>query len=163
MRDRRTRLLAGLLGPAVVAAALVLAACGALSSSATKPSGASPSPAVSASWTGPPISAADAKAVRQRAMAYWAAFNAYKPEKVIAFLDESYKAVEAEVVRTDVGRIKTFHVQLGVSEKTAPVLIGRDRAEIYLDMKTPTGTRTVLMQFVRRGDRWMVTFSEEVN
>ena len=60
------------------------------------------------------------------------------------------------------GRIKTFGVTLGMSEKTAPVLIGPDQAEMYLNMKEPVGTRTIWMKFSRRGDGWTITYSEEV-
>ena len=43
-----------------------------------------------------------------------------------------------------------------------PALIGPDRAEIYLNMKVPVGTRTIWMKFARHGDAWTITYSEEV-
>jgi hypothetical protein len=167
MQKRASVLLCAAAGAAGL---LALAACGSsassgaatsaasASSSSTSTVAASPSP----SWTGAPITAAEAAAVRDRALGYWAAYNAYDPNKVISYLAGSIKAAKAEVVRSEVGRIKTFGVQLGVSQKTPPELTGADQAQMYLKMKTPTGMRTVLMKFEKQGGLWMVTYSEEV-
>jgi hypothetical protein len=147
----------------LLAGSLWLASCAATDSSSSGQSGAgAASPAPSASWTGPPLSAADARAVRGRAFAYWDAYNDYDPETAISYLDEGYRPAQAPVVRDDVGRIKTFGVKLGMTEKTAPVAIGSGQAEMYLSMKTPTGVRTILMRFVKRADVWAITFVEEV-
>jgi len=150
-----------LLAIALLATAALAASCGGTSSSA----GQATSPATPAS-TSPasttPLGAEDAQAVRDLALAYWAAYNAYDPEKAISYLDESYRPAQEKIVRDDIGRIKTFGVKLGVSEKSAPVLIGPEQAEMYLNMKTPTGTRTLWMKFARRGDAWTITYVEEV-
>jgi hypothetical protein len=140
-----------------------LAGCGSGSSSSGSPAGtpaASASP--SAAYSGAPISEAEAQAVRDRALGYWAAYNAYDADKAIAYLADTIKSAKAEVIRSEVGRIKTFGVQLGVSQKTPPELIGQDEAQMYLKMKTPTGMRTVLMKFAKQGGVWMVTYSEEI-
>lgn len=149
---------------ALVCCLPALIACGSSSSSGAASSGAaSSSPASpSPSWTGAPISDADAQMVRDRALGYWAAYNAYDADKAISFLADSVKPAKAEAIRSEVGRIKTFNVQLGVSEKTPPELIGADQAQMYLKMKTPTGMRTVLMKFGKQGGLWMVTYSEEI-
>jgi hypothetical protein len=145
---------------ALAACLPAFAACGSgASSGAAATAPVSPSP----SWTGPPISEPDAQAVRDRALGYWAAYNAYDVDKAVSYLADSVKPAKADVIRSEVGRIKTFNVQLGVSEKTPPELIGTDQAQMYLKMKTPTGMRTVLMKFSRNGELWMVTYSEEVN
>ena len=145
----------------LLASAALAASCGGTSSSdqqaSSLPTSASPS---AASTT--PLAAEDAQAVRDLAVAYWAAYNDYDPEKAISYLDEGYRPSQEKVIRDEIGRIKTFGVQLGVSEKSAPVLIGPDEAEMYLDMKTPTGTRTLWMKFERRGDAWTITYVEEV-
>lgn len=153
-----TTRVSGVLAVAVLVACLpALTACGTTSTTSGQPS-ISPS----ASYDGPPISQAQARAVRDRALAYWAAYNDYDAARAITFLARDYRPAKAEVVRSEVGRIKTFGVQLGVSQKSPPELIGDGRAEIYLNMKTPTGMRTVLMKFTDQGGVWMITYSEEV-
>jgi hypothetical protein len=161
MECRRVPLQRTLVAIALLAAAALLASCGGTSSSAEQ---ATPpaTPASTTSGSAPPISAEDAKAVRDLAFGFWDAYNAYDPERAISYLDESYRPAKEKVVRNEIGRIKTFGVQLGMSEKTAPVLTAPDQAEMYLSMKTPTGTRTLWMKFARRGDAWAITYSEEV-
>lgn len=112
--------------------------------------------------TGDPLSAADAEAVREAAAAYWEAYNAYEADRAVSYLDESYRAEKEILVRDEIGRIKMFGVKLGVSEQSPPTLTGPDEAEMYLDMKEPTGMRTILMRFARHGDTWSITYSEEV-
>ena len=150
-----------LLAIALLATAALAASCGGTSSS-DQQSSSSPTPASSSAGSTTPLAAEDAQAVRDLALAYWAAYNAYDPEKAISYLDESYRPAQEKIVRDDIGRIKTFGVKLGVSEKSAPVLIGPDQTEMYLNMKTPTGTRTLWMKFARRGDAWTITYVEEV-
>jgi len=145
-----------LLAPTLLVAIALIAACGGSDSS----SGQSATPSTPASTT--PMSAADEQAARELALQYWAAYNAYDPERAISYLDESYRPSQEETVRHDIGRIKTFGVQLGVSQKSAPVFTGTDQAEMYLNMKTPTGTRTILMRFAHHGSGWTITFVEEV-
>ena len=74
--------------------------------------------------------AADATAVRDVALGYWAAYNAYDLEKTLSYLDEGYRASQEKTIRNEIGQIKNFGVKLGVSEKSAPVLTapgpGRD-------------------------------------
>jgi hypothetical protein len=146
-----------LIAIALLATAALVASCGGTSSS-----GEPATPGSSASAITTPISTEDAAAVRALAVDYWAAYNAYDPEKVIAYLDESVGPAKEKSIRSEIGQIKTFGVQLGVSEKSAPVLIAPGQAEMYLSMKTPTGTRTVLMKAKRSGDHWAVTYMEEV-
>lgn len=145
----------------VVALAALTAACGSEGGAgpAATPSSAAPSP----SWSGPALSADEARAVRDQALAYWAAYNAYDADGAIAFLAPEYRSAKAEVIRDEVGRIKTFGVQLGVKPKSPPEAIGAGAAQLYLSMKTPTGMRTVLMKFADRDGVWLVTYSEEVD
>ena len=146
---------------ALLAAALLVASCGGTSPPAEQ-TVAPATPAATTAGSATPISAEDAQAVSDLAFRFWAAYNAYDPEKAISYLDEGYRPAKEKVVRDEIGRIKTFGVQLGMSEKTAPVLTAPGAAEMYLNMKTPTGTRTVGMKFARRGDAWAITYSEEV-
>jgi hypothetical protein len=145
-----------------VAASLVAAACGALTKSAGESVAASPTPAVSPPWSGRPMSAAEQEAVRRVLTVYWAAYNDYDAERAIACLDESYRPAKEPVIRGEIRRLRTFSVTLGVREKSPPILIGPDEAEVFLSMSTPTGPRTVQMRFVRRDDTWAISYSEEV-
>jgi hypothetical protein len=145
----------------VLLAAALVASCGGPGSSGERAATSAPA-ASSTSGSAALISARDSLAVRDLVRAYWAAYNAYDPEKAISYLDEGYRPSKEKAVRDEIGRLKTFHVQLGVSEKSAPVLIGPGLAEMYLGMKTPIGTRTVWMKAVRRGSMWAITYAEEV-
>ena len=161
MGRRRLPLQRTLVAIALLAAAALVASCGGTSSSGEQAT-STPTPVSGASASTMPISAADATAVRALAADYWAAYNAYDPEKAISYLDESVGPAKEESIRDEIGRIKTFGVQLGVSEKSAPVLTAPGQVEMYLSMKTPTGTRTVFMKVAQRGDHWAVTYMEEV-
>ena len=161
MECRRVLLLRTLVAIALLATAALVASCGGTSSSGEQTT-STPTPVSSASASTTPISAEDAKAVRALAVDYWAAYNAYDADKEVSYLDESIGAAKEKSVRDEVGRIKTFGVQLGVSEKSAPVLTAPGQAEMYLNVKEPTGTRTVLMKVARRGDAWAITYVEEV-
>ena len=110
---------------------------------------------------GAAISAEDAQAIRDLAFKFWAAYNAYDPDTAVSYLDESYRTAKEQTIRDEIGRIKSFGVQLGMSEKTAPTLTGTDQAEMSLNMKEPIGTRTILMKFAKQGDAWIITYSEE--
>jgi len=158
MGGSRVHLRTTLVAIVLVTVAALVASCGGTSSS-----GGQATPASTTSGSATPMSAADAQAVRDLTIAYWSAYNAYDSEKTLSYLDEAYRASQEKTIRDEIGQIKTFGVKLGVSEKSPPVLTGTDAAEMYVTMKEPTGTRTLLMKFARRGDVWVITFAEEVN
>jgi hypothetical protein len=139
--------------------AALVAACGGTTSSEQTTPPATPASGASAST---PISAADATAVRDVVLAYWAAYNAYDAEKTLSYLEEGYRSSEGEAIRGEIGQIKTFGVKLGVSEKSAPVLTASDQAQMDLTLKEPTGTRTILMKLTRNGDVWVISDVSEV-
>ncbi len=161
MGRRRVPLKTILVVIVLVAAAALLASCGGTSSSGGQAT-SSAAPSSSASANATPISATDAQAVRDLATAYWAAYNAYDAEKTLSYLDTAYRPSQDKIIRSEIGQLKTFGVKLGVSEKSAPVLTAPGQAEMYLTMKTPTGTRTMLMKFAGSGDAWTITYAEEV-
>jgi hypothetical protein len=109
------------------------------------------------------ISQQEAQTLRDLALAYWAAFNAYDAQGALAYLEPTYRAERTKVVKSDIGRIKLFGVKLGMSEKTPPVLVGPGQAQMYMSLKEPTGTRTILMKFAQPGGgTWLITYAEEV-
>ncbi len=93
---------------------------------------------------------------------YWGAFNDYDPDSALSMLEESYRALEDELIRSDIGRMKLFRVQLDVSEETPPTLNADGDYETYLSLKTPIDSRTVLMVFRRIDGQWQIVFSDEL-
>ena len=101
--------------------------------------------------------------LRQLAFDYWAAFNDYDDDIVVAYLEDGYRQEREEQIRTDIGRIKFFRVTLGVEEQSPPAMIDPDLWEMYIKMKEPTGTRTIRMEFQLVGGTWKISYSEEVD
>ena len=158
---RRVPLKTALVVIVLVVAAVLVVSCGGTSSSAEQTT-APATPVSSASANTTPISAADATAVRDVVLGYWAAYNAYDAEKTLSYLDEAYRSSEEKSIRGEISQIKTFGVKLGVSEKSAPVLTAPGQAEMQLTMKEPTGTRTMLMKLTQNGSVWVITDVSEV-
>jgi hypothetical protein len=100
--------------------------------------------------------------LRKLAFAYWEAFNAYDVERVLSYLETAYRAEREAQIRTDIGRIKTFGVKLGMSEATPPQTLGDGQWEMYLNMKEPLGTRRIRMAFRQVDGAWKLTYSQEV-
>ncbi len=148
--------------PATTATTATPSTTTAAETTSTPPTTAPASPGSTAPSAAGAISDADAQAVRELVTAYWEAYNAYDADRAVSYLDESYRPAKEELVRQEIGRIKAFSVTLGISEKTPPVLNGPDEAEIHLNMKEPIGTREIAMKFIRHGDAWTITYSEEV-
>ncbi len=123
---------------------------------------ATATPAPTPTTTPIPISDVDAQALRDLTFSYWEAFNAYDADRTLSYLDVDYRLERESQVREDIGRIRTFRVKLGVTEKTPPVMTGPDKAEMYLEMKEPIGTRTIRMAFLRTDGVWSITYAQEV-
>ena len=110
----------------------------------------------------PTSDAALADTFRQMTFDYWEAFNAYDADRVLEFLEEGYGREREEKIRGDIGRLKLFSVQLGVTEESPPSIVDEDEWEMYLTMKEPLGTRRIRMAFREVDGEWKITFSEEV-
>ena len=110
----------------------------------------------------PTSDAAQADTFRQMTFDYWEAFNAYDADRVLEFLEEGYGREREEKIRGDIGRLKLFSVQLGVTEESPPSIVDEDEWEMYLTMKEPLGTRRIRMAFREVDGEWKITFSEEV-
>ena len=122
------------------------------------PSPGTNSPSVTTSSQGDDWSAE----LQDLAFAYWDAFNAYHPDRVLSYLEESYGMARAETIRSEIDRLSTFGVKLGVQGETAPVMLSDETAEMYLDLKNPLGVRRIRMAFERIDGEWAITFAEEV-
>ena len=110
----------------------------------------------------PEAEAGEAETFRRMTFEYWEAFNAYDADRVLEFLEEAYGQEREEKIRSDIGRLKLFSVQLGVTEESPPSMVDEDEWEMYLTMKEPLGTRRIRMAFRQVDGEWKVVFSEEV-
>jgi len=99
--------------------------------------------------------------LRDLAFAYWEAFNAYDIAQVLSYLETDYVLEREETIRDDIDRLSTFGVKLGISELSPPVMLGSDRAEMYLEMSEPLGKRRIRMGFVLLEGDWIIDFAEE--
>jgi hypothetical protein len=99
--------------------------------------------------------------LRDLAFAYWEAFNAYDTEQVLAYLETDYRLEREGAVRDDIGRLSTFGVKLGISELSPPVMLGTERAEMYIEMSEPLGKRRIRMGFLLAEGDWVIDFAEE--
>ena len=104
----------------------------------------------------------DVTAIRRIVREYWAALNDYDVDRALPMLEPSYRAQEAEPIRKDIGRMKTFRVKLRVSEESPPTLNQNGDYETYLRLKTPIDTRKSKMVFSLIDGQWQIIFSGEV-
>lgn len=93
---------------------------------------------------------------------YWDAFNYQDADAVLAFLEDSYRAVRESEIRREVGLLRQFGVTLGVEEQVPPHKLGEGEAEMFLLMTEPLGVRVVRMAFVDTGNGWRITDAEEL-
>ncbi len=100
--------------------------------------------------------------VRNTAFAYWDAWNSYDADKVLAFLEPSYRGVEEERIRRDIGRTQSFNAKLRLTEESPPVRLESAHWEIFLTMRTPIDMRRIRMTFLVGEDRYWITFSGQV-
>ena len=100
--------------------------------------------------------------IRQIVEAYWVALNEYNVDHAISMLEPAYRALEEDLIRADIGRMKLFRVKLEVLEETPPTLTADGDYETYLSVKTPIDTRRVLMVFRQIEGRWWIIYSDEV-
>ncbi len=107
------------------------------------------------------IPAEEIAAIRELAATYWQIFNDYNADGALSMLEESYRSLEDELIRRDIGRMKLFRVKLEVTEETTPTLNENGDYETYLSLKTPIDSRTVLMVFRHIDGQWWIVFSDE--
>ena len=101
--------------------------------------------------------------VRTLALAYWEAFNAYDADLVLSYLEDSYRALRDEAVRTEIRSISAFGIQLRVQEEGPPRLLDDGTAETFIELSEPLGTRRIRMAFAQSDGDWKIIFAEEVD
>ena len=130
--------------------------------------GAAAEPAVAAPTAEPAPTAASGgdpetlAALKRLAFEYWIAVNEHDVEKVLSYLEESYRAEAEERVVAEIEQMKLFGVTLGVSERSAPALLSPTEGEMMLNLREPLGTRKVRMAFRLVDGEWKISFAEEV-
>jgi hypothetical protein len=146
----------------VVLGVLLLASCEAAVSEpeTTSAPETSADPLATTSSTSAPVDGRLAE-VRDLAFAYWEAFNAYDAQKVLSYLEAGYRAEREEAVQEEIDQLGTFGVKLDISELSPPVLLGSDRAEMFVEMKEPLGTRRIRMGFLLVEGAWLIDYAEE--
>ena len=103
----------------------------------------------------------ETEAIRQVVMAYWEAFNAYDVERVLSYMEDSWRKERSEALRGDIGRMRLFRVKLGVEEESPPVITGNGEAEMMIKLSTPIGVKHDYFRLVKVGAEWKIGFSEE--
>ena len=101
-------------------------------------------------------------ALKRLAFDYWIAVNEHDVDKVLSYLEESYRAGRAEEVSAEIEQMKLFGVTLGVSERSAPALLSPTEGEMMLNLREPLGVRKVRMAFRMVDGEWKISFAEEV-
>ena len=100
--------------------------------------------------------------IRNTAFAYWDAWNSYDADKVLAFLEPSYRGVEEERIRRDIGRTQGFNARLRLTEESPPGRLDSGHWEMLLSMRTPIDMRRIRMTFLVEEDHCWITFSGQV-
>ena len=118
-----------------------------------------PEPTPTASAEGDPETL---RALKQLAFEYWIAFNEYDVEKVLSYMEESYRAERAEEIAAEIEQLELFGVALGVSERSAPTLLSPTEGEMLLNVREPLATRKYRMGFRLVEGEWKISFAGEV-
>jgi hypothetical protein len=99
--------------------------------------------------------------LRDLGFAYWEAFNAHDVDLVLSYLEPVYRSEREETIQDEIGRLATFGVKLDLSELDPPEMTGADRAEMFLEMREPLGTRRIRMGFVLVEGAWLINYAQE--
>ena len=100
---------------------------------------------------------------REKAMAYWEAFNQYDLDAVLASHEPSYLLEREEGLRRDLGLLRQFGVSLGVEVHVPLVRNDRGEWEMLLLMTEPTGLRVIRMAWAESEGEWLLIDSTEVS
>jgi hypothetical protein len=103
----------------------------------------------------------DIKDARQVVYDYWDAFNSYDVERVLTFLEDSYRQEREEDIRDEIGKLDFFNVKLAVEEEADPVITPDRIIEIYMSVSTPIGLKHVTYGLVNVNGVWKIFSSVE--
>ena len=127
--------------------------------SAAEPTAApTPAPTPTAAATGDPETLG---ALKRLAFDYWIAVNERDVEKVLSYLEESYRAARAEGIAAEIEQLELFGVTLGVSERSPPALLSPTEGEMTVNVREPQGARKYRMGFALVDGAWKISFAEE--
>ena len=74
-----------------------------------------------------------------------------------------YRSAREETIRSEINRLGTISVKLGVSEESPPTMLSDQTAEMQLKLKEPLGSRRIRMAFELIEGHRMITFAQEVD
>ena len=94
--------------------------------------------------------------------AYWEALNAFELEKVLGFLEESYRLQEEEELTANVELMKTFAIKLAVTEASPPEAVDDETREMYWNVKNPLNVLRIHMIFQQIEGEWKIISAEQV-
>ena len=104
--------------------------------------------------------APEADDLRELGAAYWKAINDYEIDKVLGYLEDSFRQEQEEALRGNVDLLKTFELKLTVTEESAPKVVDEDSREMYWLVKNPLSTDSVRMLFKQVGGEWKIASAE---
>ena len=103
------------------------------------------------------------KELQELTAAYWDAFNAYDADLVLSYLEESYRVTRDAPIRAEINSISAFGIQLRVQDEGPPVVLDDGKAEMFIELREPLGTRRIRIAFEQIAGEWVITFAEEVD
>ena len=101
-------------------------------------------------------------ALKSLAFEYWIAVNERDLEKVLSYLEDSYRAEREEGIAAEMEQLKLFGVTLGVSERSPPTLLSPTEGEMMVNVREPLRTSRYRMAFVMVDGEWRISFVGEV-
>ncbi len=104
--------------------------------------------------------APEADDLRKLGAAYWKALNDYEIDKVLGYLEESYRQAQEEMLRGNVDLMKTFEVKLTASEESGPQVVDENSREMYWLVKNPLSADIIHMIFTQVDGEWKIASAE---
>ncbi len=104
--------------------------------------------------------APEADDLRNLGAAYWKALNDYEIDKVLGYLEDSYRQEQEEEFRGNIELMKTFEIKLTVTEESAPQVVDDESREMYWLVKSPLSADIVHMIFIQVGGKWIIASAE---
>jgi hypothetical protein len=103
----------------------------------------------------------EAAAVRQVALDYWAAYNAYDVDAALSYLEAAYRAEQEADIRGSIQLMQGFGAKLVITEESPPVVAANGEGEIVVRIKDPLSTRIMRMTLVMIDGEWKISASEQ--
>jgi len=127
----------------------------------SQPPTASTTPTPTTSVQQATVTQEDVSDARQVVYDYWDAFNSYDVERVLGYLQDSYRQESEESIKSEISKMKFFNVKLGVEEESEPVITPEGMVEIKMKLSTPIGAKHVTYILEKLNGGWKICSSVE--